>query len=816
MPLLVTYLVKLSVSLAVVFLFYYFILRKLTFYNHNRWYLLGYTLLCFFIPLINISAVLKKNNWDNNSIVTWVPVLQSNGGTATVVAERSSYSTWDILLFIVVMGICIMLVRMLVQLFSFRRMMKKAVPLSAGGMQVYQVDAPIIPFSFGNSIFINSGLHSEEELKEIILHEFVHVKQRHSLDIIWAELLCLVNWFNPFAWLLKNAIRQNLEFIADNKVLEKGANKKEYQYLLLKVTGNKQYSIATKFNFSSLKKRITMMNKTKSAKRQLVRLLFLLPATAVLLLAFRNKWNNTEKNDPADKQVAVAGLVVDATTMEPLNNATIYVKEQNITVKTDANGYYLITIPVEKRPLHFTMLVSKEGYAPLHQQENWGDFSEAHIYDRYSKTIEFFGLSPDKSQNRSFSTIAGNTSDLSGLNYDKVIKKLDELRNALPSADWQYIQTDTLPDKSLTGHNSSKEFMKRNPDVSRVGWVYRDTDDALHIVITRKDGTTDEYNLEDEADVRKAETKYGKLPAAPPPPPPMPAEAPIPPVEIREVRVQGVAVPPAPPAPGELTEISIEGMPIAPEPPEPVKLPSNVEKINVVNNEVTITLKNGKQEKYDLSKPEDKKKLESKYGEVITAPQTAPVRAGGVRRTVSVRAADRSTGSREATGGSRIVTTNGEPLYVMDGEITTRAEVSGVSPSKIAAVHVLKGEGATSVYGAKAKDGAVVITTKATGENYTVTPAVSITADEDILVTITADTNPDQLEAFKKQMKEKGIVLTYDDIKYDKGKLVRIAGSLKSSDGHSNFTASDFSTLILSLVKKDYRNYFKVSIANNN
>jgi hypothetical protein len=475
---------------------------------------------------------------------------------------------------------------------------------------------------------------------------------------------------------------------------------------------------------------------------------------------------------------------------------------------------------VEKKPLHFTMLVSKEGYAPLHQTENWGDFSEAHIYDRYSKTIEFFGLSPDKSQNRSFSTIAGNAPDLSGLNYDKVVQKLDGLRNALPSADWQYIQTDTLPDKTLAGHNPTKEFMKRNPDVSRVGWVYRDTDDALHIVITRKDGTTDEYNLENEADVRKAEAKYGKLPAAPPPPPAMPAEAPTPPappVELREIRVQGVPVPPATAIePGELTEVTIAEMPIAPIPPEPVKLPANIEKINVDNGKVTITLKNGKQEKYDLSKPEDKKKLEAKYGEVITAPQTAPVRASGVRRTVSVRAADRSAGSREASGGSRIFTTSGEPLYVMDGEVTTSAEVSGISPSKIAAVHVLKGEDATSVYGAKAKDGAVVITTKATGENYIVSPAVSITADEDILITITANTNPDDLEAFKKQMKEKGIALTYDDIKYDKGKLVRISGSLKSPDGHSNFTASDFSTLVLSLIKKDYRNYFKVSIANNN
>src|SRR4029453_17672904 len=102
-----------------------------------------------------------------------------------------------------------------------------------------------------------------------------HVKQRHSIDIIWGEILCMLNWYNPFAWLLKSAIRQNLEFIADNKVMEHGIDKKEYQYLLLKVIGNNQFSIAPKFNFSSLKKRIAMMNKMKTAGVHLVKFLFI-------------------------------------------------------------------------------------------------------------------------------------------------------------------------------------------------------------------------------------------------------------------------------------------------------------------------------------------------------------------------------------------------------------------------------------------------------------------------------------------------------------------------------------------------------------
>jgi hypothetical protein len=197
-------------------------------------------------------------------------------------------TSWNVPLLLIAAGILVLLVKLLIQLFSFYKMRKKAVALAINGMNIYQVDDNIIPFSFGNSIFINRKLHNDIELQEIIRHEFIHVKQKHSLDIIWGELLCLLNWYNPFAWMLKRSIRQNLEFIADNKVIESGIDKKEYQYLLLKVTGNNQYSIATQFNFSSLKKRIAMMNKLKSTKRQLLRMLFLLPATAILLLAFRN------------------------------------------------------------------------------------------------------------------------------------------------------------------------------------------------------------------------------------------------------------------------------------------------------------------------------------------------------------------------------------------------------------------------------------------------------------------------------------------------------------------------------------------------
>jgi len=324
MSLLIQYLVKLTISLAVVWLFYQFVLRKLTFYNSNRWYLLGYTLLSFFIPFINISSLLKGSS---NDIIQYLPSVHYYTEALEEASQCpaplwSNYDKWDFTALGLMIVAGILLMRFAIRCLSFLRIQRKAKLISGDVFRIYQVDENIIPFSFGNSIFINSNLHTEAELQEIVRHEFVHVRQKHTIDIIWAELLCILNWYNPFAWLLKRSIRQNLEFIADSKVIENGINKKEYQYLLLKVIGNNQFSIATQFNFSSLKKRIVMMNKTKSAKRQIGRFLFLVPVFAIILLAFRKSFNDSTNAKSNMSVIAQADTIPD---IKILNSKGYYI-----------------------------------------------------------------------------------------------------------------------------------------------------------------------------------------------------------------------------------------------------------------------------------------------------------------------------------------------------------------------------------------------------------------------------------------------------------------------------------------------------------
>ena len=294
---LLDYLIKLSATLIVIYLFYWLVLRKLTFYMWNRWYLVGYSLAAFLMPLINIHPLLERTRLSDEGLVQWVPVLHTTAFDKVTTLRENNFvgNVSNLVIFFFVAGIFFLFVRLAIRVFSVQRVRKMSHLISDGEVRVYHVDEDVIPFSFGNSIFINRNKHSDDELRNIIRHEFIHVKQKHTIDILFSECLCILNWYNPFAWLLRNAIRQNLEFVADQKVLQNGIDRKKYQYLLLKVVGVQQFGIATNFNFTSLKKRIAMMNKLRSAKIHLVKFLFVLPLLTIILLAFRNK---QEKQKP--------------------------------------------------------------------------------------------------------------------------------------------------------------------------------------------------------------------------------------------------------------------------------------------------------------------------------------------------------------------------------------------------------------------------------------------------------------------------------------------------------------------------------------
>lgn len=358
------YLIKLSCSLAVMWLFYRLVLRSLTFYDMNRWYLLGYAALSFLIPLVDIGPALDRGAGDEPLVIQFIPAIGQYApvGVEPAPGHAEGWPVWNVALCLALAGSLFLLVRIAIRWFALGRLRRRSRLIRGGDWKIYQVDETIAPFSFGSSIYVNRDLHTEKEWEEIILHEYVHVRQRHTVDIILAEWLTILNWYNPFAWLIRHSIRQNLEFIADRKVLDNGADKKGYQYHLLKVIGQPGYRLANNFNFSSLKKRIVMMNKLRSARLHLVKFLFILPLLAVLLVAFRDGYTGLLHGSGGQVYINVAGIAIDVPDQAPLQGVVVRERFTGLQTTTDGRGFYKLRIPVTNGSAHVELNFTKDGY----------------------------------------------------------------------------------------------------------------------------------------------------------------------------------------------------------------------------------------------------------------------------------------------------------------------------------------------------------------------------------------------------------------------------------------------------------------------
>lgn len=150
---------------------------------------------------------------------------------------------------------------------------------------------PTVPHTFLRYIFLNRDeYHNREIPNEVLLHEQAHARQWHTLDLIGVELLHVILWFNPMIPLFKRAIKLNHEFLADQAVIEQGIPKERYQHTLLAFSSSATVPpLAHAINYSSFKKRFTVM-KTQTSKTQgRLRLLLLLPLAAIMLFSFSNK-----------------------------------------------------------------------------------------------------------------------------------------------------------------------------------------------------------------------------------------------------------------------------------------------------------------------------------------------------------------------------------------------------------------------------------------------------------------------------------------------------------------------------------------------
>ena len=286
MEALLTYIIKANALLALVWLFYAITLHRHTFHTANRWFfILGITL-SFLLPNISLPQFAAANPVIQQAVGQLheldIVVLFENIVLTSPMEATSYFTAAGLITWCVGGGIFLFLTLFCLRLFSLFRLRRTATTQTLSGAKVFYLREKVKPFSFFGHIYINPLMHSQDEMAEIIAHEIFHIKQRHTIDIILAEMMVIIFWFNPFAWLLRKAMRQNLEYLADRHVLNSGFDIQQYQYILVRtsVAGIPGLSVAHNFTFSNLKKRIIMMNKKRTPHTAMCKYLLLLPLIA--------------------------------------------------------------------------------------------------------------------------------------------------------------------------------------------------------------------------------------------------------------------------------------------------------------------------------------------------------------------------------------------------------------------------------------------------------------------------------------------------------------------------------------------------------
>lgn len=280
------YLLKVNVAIAMFYAFYKLLLGRDTFFVWRRVALISFIAVSLILPLLKVEdwMVLQAPVTELSMVYANVVLPEINLSQAT---ESATWQTilmnWGVVIYYVIA--LILVGRFVTQLLSILFLAKRCEKCMINNVPVYALQKDIAPFSFFKMIFVNPESHSEEELKEILTHEQAHANQYHSIDVIFSELACVVFWYNPFVWLTKIEIRNNLEYMADSRVLQDGYDTKKYQYHLLGLTYQKAAAnLYNNFNYLPLKKRIKMMNKKRTNEIGRVKYLLLLPLVAMLLI----------------------------------------------------------------------------------------------------------------------------------------------------------------------------------------------------------------------------------------------------------------------------------------------------------------------------------------------------------------------------------------------------------------------------------------------------------------------------------------------------------------------------------------------------
>ncbi len=337
------YLLRSAVWIAGFALVYLLFLRNERFFLLNRIYLIIGILASVFLPLFTVRYVVE------------VSVAEAVAEAGPVTAALEGGSSWHDILAITLFAVWLagagtILLRYVMQVLPVLRAAGDVDRTSGYPVKVLRSPEYSGSFSLFSYVVVNP-LVTETETREILIHEMVHIRQKHWFDLVLSSFLCAVQWFNPAAWIYSRFIRQNHEYLADEEALQRSSDPAVYKAVLLnQIAGSPVIDLGNFFSYSLNKKRFLMMKNKISSPYRKLRLLLILPVAALVLFAFaKPEYRVTEGSDGpltvvagADNAVKnVSGTVKD-NNGKSLEGAVILIKGTTVGTTSDASGRFAL------------------------------------------------------------------------------------------------------------------------------------------------------------------------------------------------------------------------------------------------------------------------------------------------------------------------------------------------------------------------------------------------------------------------------------------------------------------------------------------
>ena len=281
------YVIKSAMALALLYTCTMPLLEKETFHRLNRILILGCLIMSFAVPLVHFTGGTNPTV-DMVRQAVQLPEVLINGDAK----EQSVWSWADIMTCIYIIGVVAIFLMTAVQTVRLTKQLRQCEHITDNrGNTIVLTDCATSPFCLFHYIVMSRDDYANNR-SFILTHEQEHIRLRHCIDLVILQIATIIQWFNPFVWLIGKNLKAIHEFEVDEAVLNKGIDATQYQkFLVIKAVGNRLQPFANNLNKESLKRRIIMMNQKKSNRWMMLKALFVVPVATLAVSVFANTSN---------------------------------------------------------------------------------------------------------------------------------------------------------------------------------------------------------------------------------------------------------------------------------------------------------------------------------------------------------------------------------------------------------------------------------------------------------------------------------------------------------------------------------------------